>query len=351
VADALADLSRFGEAEAAFRAALARIASHGAEQSPQAIYLETMLAELLDRAGRAGEASVLFRSALDKGRRQLGPRHPQVAQILIKFGFLLNMRGEYQEGEAALDEAIGILEPLGHYDAAAAHGYKGTGLLQREKFVEAREEYARAERMHRSKLGDDNPMTWWSSVYVAYSDARLGKVEEALPRLQAAVAALERLHGADSNDARGPRKYLGEVLRMAGRCEEAEGLHLRSLELERRLFGSEDTVASASTKHQIALDILESGRPERLAEASRFAAESLAFFRTGSPTAARLGEVLATEGRIAAAQGDRARARKALEEAVALLSAARGDDAPSTRTARKALAALAGPRRPVTEEG
>jgi hypothetical protein len=114
------------------------------------------------------------------------------------------------------------------------------------------------------------------AVCVAYSGAA-GKIDVALPRLREAVAALERHHGADSNDARGPRKYLGEVLRMAGRCEEAEALHRRSLDLERRLFGSEDTIASASTKHQIALDILESGRPERLAEARSFASESLAF--------------------------------------------------------------------------
>jgi serine/threonine-protein kinase len=341
LAAALADVSQFAEAETQFRRALERISATGAKHSPQAVQLETDLAEMLDRSGRNAEAAPLFQSALERARSQLGPRHPQVAQILIRYGFLLNNQDRYAEGGAALDEAISILEPLGHYDAAAALRYKGISLAMQERLTEAREAYARAERMQRARVGADHPLTWAAAVNLAYVDALLGDVAGSEARLREAIAALERIHGADSNDVRVPRKYLGEVMRMARRYSEAEAIHRAALEQEARLFGSQDTLASAATKHQIALDLLESGRPDRLSEARRLVAESLAFLRAHPSNAGRLGEYLTTSGRISAAQGDRAAARSDLAEARDLLARVRGEDAPSTRTARRALAALA----------
>ena len=343
VAEALATLSRYAEAEAAFRDALRRLERAGATRSPQSVHLETELADLLDRAGSDEEADARFRSALEKARGVLGPRHPQFAQILIKYGFLHNEQGRYEEGEAALVEAISILEPLGHYDAGAALRYQGFSLLRRERLAEARDDFARAERIFRAKLGDDHPLTWHAVVTVAYTSGRLGGLAEAETRLRAAIAALERLHGAESDDVRVPKSYLGEILRMAGHFEEAEALHRWALDLARRLHGGDDKPAAAAAKNQLALDLLEAGRPERLAEARRFADESLSFLRGRPSEPARLGDVLATSGRIAAAQRDFARARRELAEAVERLSAARSDDAPSTRVARRALAALRPP--------
>jgi hypothetical protein len=148
------------------------------------------------------------------------------------------------------------------------------------------------------------------------------------------------LHGERSNDVRPPRKYLGEVLRLAGRCDEAEAIHRDALALEHELFGAQDILPIAATKHQLALDLLEAGRSELLPEARQLTDGSLAYLRAHEPEPMRLGDVLTTSGRIAAAQGDRARARRELDEAVRLLASTRGENAPSTRTALQALQAL-----------
>jgi hypothetical protein len=136
-----------------------------------------------------------------------------------------------------------------------------------------------------------------------------------------------------------PRKYLGEVLRLAGRFDEAEATHRDVLALERELFGDKDNLAIAATKHQLALDLLGTGRRERLAEARQLMDEALVFVRAQEEPI-RLGELLSTSGRIAAAQSDTARARRELQDAVRLLASSRGAGAPSTRKAAQALQAL-----------
>jgi serine/threonine-protein kinase len=337
---ALAILSRFPEAAAAMREARSRMQRLGAIRTPEGIRLETSLADVLDRMGSLEAADPLFRSALANAREVLGPRNPRVGEILIKQGFLLLEFRRYDEARAALEEAISIFEPLGHYRAAVALRYLGHVHLEREHFAEAAGAYARAERSLRGRLGDDDPMTWAAVASVAFAEARRGDLAGGEARLREAVTAIERIHGADSDDARVPRRRLGEVLRLAGKYDEAEALHRRGLEVDRKLFGGEDNLNAAGSKHQLALDLLESGRRDRLAEARHLADEALAVVRTGRPDATKTGETLTTSGRIAAAQGDLARARRELGEAVELLRADRGEDAPSTRLARSALASL-----------
>jgi serine/threonine-protein kinase len=339
---AFGNLSRYPEAVEVMREAQARLRRLGALRSPHGINLEMNLADNLDRMGRDEEADRLFPGVLRNARAVLGPRHPKVGAILIKQGFLLMEFRRYDAARAALEEAISIFEPLGHYRAGVALRYLGHVYLAQERFREAAEAYSGAERVLRAELGDDHMMTWSAVASVAFAEARAGDVAGGERRMRDAVAALERIHGPDANDIRRPLEQLGEVLRLAGKSDEAEVVHRRVLGLERKLFGAEDNLDVVATKHLLALDLLESGRRDRLAEARRLTDEALAFLRTRPPDPARTGEMLLTSGRIAAAQGDRPRARRELAEAVELTSAAFGEDAPTSRAARRALAAVPG---------
>ena len=343
LAFALAARSRFAEAEGALREALGILGRNRALGSPQAAEMRTGLAEILDSVGRGDEAGKLFDEALEGARAALGPRHPQVAETLIKQGYHFIRQRRPDEAEAALSEAIGILEPLGHFDAGAALRYLGFLDLDRERFAAAHQTFARAEAFLRAKLGPDHPLTWSAVVVSAYSLGRMGEVAPAEARLREAVAALVRIHGADSDDVRVPRKYLGEMVRRAGRPREAATIHREVLELERRLFGTEDHVAIATSKERLAEDLLDAGGGDELAEARRFCDESRAFFEShesNSPRPVRIGHLLALSGRIAAARGDAERARADLTRGLDLLTTNLGPEAPSTTAARRALASL-----------
>jgi tetratricopeptide (TPR) repeat protein len=340
VASALAELSRFPEAEATFRAALDRLGRSGGARSPQGVVLETSFAEVLDTVGKPDEARPHFEAALAGGRAVLGPRHPQVAQVLIKYGFFLTQRRDDQGSRAALEEAVSILEPLGHYDVGSALRYLGFAHLAYERLPEAHQAFARAEEFLRGKLGPEHPSTLAAVVTRAYAQARLGRPQAAEPALREAIAVLVRIHGERSNEVRSPRKYLGEVLRMAGRPVEAEALHRDAMALERELFAGRDTIATASTRHQLALDLLAAGGPVRLVEARRLTDEAIVFLRAHDLEPLRLGDYLITSGRIAAAQGDAARARREIEEAVRYITPRRGPRAPSILLARQTLQAL-----------
>jgi serine/threonine protein kinase/tetratricopeptide (TPR) repeat protein len=340
LAFALAERSRFDEAEKALREALAILGRNHALGSPQAAEMRTGLAEILDSVGRDQEAADLFRQAIESARATLGPRHPQVAETLIKQGFHFIRQHRSDEAEAALREAIGILEPIGHFDAGSALRYLGFLDMDRERFAAAHETFARAETFLSEKLGPDHPLTWSAVVVEAYSLGRMGRVRESERRLREAVDALIRIHGRDADDVRVPRKYLGEMVRRAGRPAEAAAIHRDVLALERRLFGTEEHVSVATSKERLAEDLLDQAGPDELAEARTLCDESLAYFEDRGARPVRVGRLLTLSGRIAAARGHGTRARADLARGLDLLTTNLGPDAPSTTAARRALAKL-----------
>ena len=350
LASALAAASRYEEAERALREALGILAVAGAAASPRAAHLKTTLADLLDIVGRPEEADRYFREALQSARATLGPRHPRVAQTLIKRGAFLIGQDRPVEAEADLEEAIAILEPIGHFDAGAALRYLGFLHLGAERFAEAERTFARAESLLHEKLGADHPLTWAAAVTTAYATGRRGDLAAAESRLREAIRALERLHGADSNDVRVPRKYLGQILRLAGRPAEALEIHLAALRFERELMGGDDNGAVTASKELIVQDLLDLGGAENLVRARLLLDEALATAREREPASARAGRLLALSARLAGARADPARARADLAEALGILESALPPDAPSVREARRALTASAGSR-PAGAEG
>jgi serine/threonine-protein kinase len=336
-------MSRFAEAETALRDALGRYERSGAADDPMALETRATLADLLESMGRSHEALAMLSDVVARQRRVLGPSHPLLADGLLKQGFaLLNMR-RTREARAPLAEAAAILEPLGHFEAASAWRYLGQVDLMEERYAAAFERFVRAEAWYRERTGDDSPLTWAAVVSRALAEAKLGRLAEAEAAQRAAIAALARLHGPESNEVRGPKKHLGETLRAAGRVEEALALHREVLALERRLFGPGEDRAVTASYVQLALDHEARGTPPALAEARRLLDRALAALRRRGDDPVRTGEALAVSGRVAAAQGDPARARRELSEADRLLAAVLAPAAPTRRRLREELGKL---RRP-----
>ncbi len=340
VATAASGLSRFAEAEAALRDALARFERSGAANDPAALMTRAALADVVERLSREQEALALLADVVARSRKVLGPSHPFLADSLLKQGFTLLNTRRIAEARAPLEEAAAILESRGHFDAGSAWRYLGIADLSEERYALARERFVRAERWFRGRLGDDSPLTWAAVVSRAQAEAKLGRLAEAEAAQRAAIAALSRLHGAESDEVRGPKKHLGETLRLAGRIEEALALHREVLAREHRLFGPGESRAVTASYVQLALDQEALGTPPALAEARRLLDRAVAALRRRGNDPVRMGEALAISGRVAAAQGDRARARRELTAADRLLAPALAPEAPTRHRLRAELAKL-----------
>lgn len=334
------NLSHYEAAEALQREALARLARIGGAKSPQAIRIEGELAEVLSSLDRNAESEEHFRIALANAREVLGPRHPETGQVLIRYGFLAGTMLRMRESDAMLEEAAEIFRAHGHFDYGAAVRYLGYNSMRQERFAEARVRFAEAERFFRETLGGDDPMTWAAVVSRALAEMKVGRLIEAEPAQREAIAALTRIHGAESDPVRAPMKHLGENLRRQGRIAEALLLHQQTLAIESKIFGDKPTLATATTHAQLAEDLLATGAASGTTGARREIAEALAYFEK-IDDAPHLGRALETSARIALAEGDRRRARRDLERAVALLTNSLDAAAPSLAQAKRELARLA----------
>jgi serine/threonine-protein kinase len=335
-ASILGNLSRFDEAERAARDGLAILAA-----SPRVTPLEVsgarrLLAELLAVDGRREEAAAEYANVLAQQRAAVGSDHVEVAQTLIKQGYVLSELRRDAQAERALREAIRILEPLGHYDVGSARRYLGFCLMSEERYAEAEQQFVVAERFLRSKVGDDHPLVWGAVLSEGWARLRLGRLDDAERTLTRVVDHYERI-GPESYEIRTALKYLGEVARLQGRVDKALALHRRTREIEIKIFGTPAHPGVAASNYQIALDLLALGTPERLAEARQKIDEAIAFLRRTDPGHPRLDEFLVASGRIALAAGDRTRARQDLAEAVARLRDHRGEGHPATREAAALL--------------
>jgi serine/threonine-protein kinase len=335
-ADLLGGLSRFAEAEKAAREGIAILEAAPGAGRLEVSFARRTLAELLGLSNRREEAAVQYAAVLAQQRTAVGPDHLEVAQTLIKQGFLFIELRRNREAEGALREAVRILAPLGHYDAGSARRYLGFCLMNQGRFAEAEREFIAVERFFRSKVGDDHPMVWAALISQGWARLRMGRYEEAARTLTPVVEHYERA-GPESNEIRAALKYLGETFLFCGQPRRALELHRRAREIEVKIFGTAAHPGVVASDHLIALDLLELGTPADLAEARSRLDQAAAFLRGSDPGHPRLDEILVASGRVALALGDRPRARRDLAEAVTRLRAHRGETHSDTREAEALL--------------
>lgn len=109
--DALAGLGRLGDAEAAYREALALFARTAPDHAEVAYALHNLADTLADR-GRAAEAEATYRDAIARKTRVLGPTHHELAPSLNNLAHLLDRNGRRAEAREASRQAVAIAAAL-----------------------------------------------------------------------------------------------------------------------------------------------------------------------------------------------------------------------------------------------
>jgi len=215
----------FAAAEAGFRESLMRRRRVYGDDHPNVAWAEADLAWTLHERARHDEAASLLRTALPKLRQRLGDVHLYVTETIQRLGAVSLAQRDFVTAQAMLDDAVA------RYRTLASHPVEGlVGALGNvAKLHWARDERQQAIATQRQALDDAEralpPTHFLLSVgktNLAFMLSESGDVDGAIPLL---ADALQRSSAnGRSGEARLQRQRLVELLRRAGRDEEASAI-------------------------------------------------------------------------------------------------------------------------------
>jgi tetratricopeptide (TPR) repeat protein/tRNA A-37 threonylcarbamoyl transferase component Bud32 len=354
--EALEQNQRYPEAEAAYRRAAVLLERRLGPRSLLVATTQDSLAGLLDRMGRTAEARPLLERAVAIQRAVLGPRAERLAETLFSYGILLAHEEDYAAADRSFTEALAIFGPE-HFESGHCLRYLGLSAMGQERYREASGLYARAAETYRRTLGEDDVQRWRATADLGLAHLRLGRLAEARGELATALAGIERGAGANAYELVQPLQELAEVETSAGEADAAVATLRRARALDERLFHTVERPSVARTDLLLGRALLAraggglrggggggggGGAAGDRREARRVLDEGLGIYARVHPRDVLRGESLVESGRLALAEGDRARARADLAAAVPLLAARKGPDHAETREARALLADAGG---------
>ncbi|HEY2291721.1 MAG TPA: serine/threonine-protein kinase [Thermoanaerobaculia bacterium] len=316
----LEQAQQYEEAEKVYRQSLASFERLFGPHHPKVAVSQRDLAGLLDRLSRPDEARKLFEAAIATQRATLGPRHLDLANSLFSYGVLLQYQQEHQAADAAFNEALDIFGP-DRFEAGHCLRYLGLSAMDEERYQDAAELFTRAAETYRRIWGKDDLQRWRAIANLGWAHLKLKQVPLARRELSEAVASVERLAGPESYELRMPLKELGQTLTEAGANDEAVATLQRERRLEEKLFGTIRHREVGGSDLLLAQALIARDGPADRQAARHTLDEALGIFSSVSPKELLNGETLLESGKLALADGDRARARRELAAAEPILLA------------------------------
>ncbi|MBZ4413498.1 serine/threonine-protein kinase [Myxococcus sp. XM-1-1-1] len=250
--------------------------------------------------------------------RHVGAEHPFVAMTLNNLaGTLIKLR-RYDEGLATYDESIRLFERIHGPGQPASylmslHGNIGAVEASRGRYEPAREALERAWALAREHRPPGHPDRAFVAGNLAVVLAGLGKVDDAVARVEAMRAELDaaQAEGRRSQRHADLQTRMAEIFLKVRRFEQAA----TQARAAAALLGELGVHAERATPLcRLAMALLGSGR---LVDAERVAREAVTLReRTGSSLPEDLAEARSILGQVLLAKGDAEQARGLLDQAL-----------------------------------
>lgn len=233
----LDDAGRLDEAETAYRRSQEILERNLGADHLHLGQSYLSLGVLLNRRGEPAEAEALIQRALALRRRTLGDRHVQTGQTLQLLADFLVGHDRLDEAERAGREALAIFSAANpkHFEVGKCLNGLAIAAAKRGDQRHAERLYRQARANFEESLGRDHPFFWWTTVNLANALAALERFDESEPLHREALAALERVSGAESADAQWAHEMLAKALRKQGRTAEADAEQARARAIAVRL--------------------------------------------------------------------------------------------------------------------
>ena len=295
------------------------------------------IGEAYQRLGALDSAATHLTFAAERWQEAHGARSWPRARALETLGRVQSIRGQFEEAERTLDEALSIALDVAGPDALeAATAWSSIGNMRANRwdFQAAEAAYLEALRIREAIQGPANPHTITLVSNLGSNYTQAGRFEEGIEFGRRALDARLALHGetlhlevAYSTDA------LASALEMAGRFDEAEPLYLRSMEIREALLGPDHPNVTV-LKNNLGALYVRTGRHE---QGVPLLGEVVAAERRHVLNPMRLGQSLSNYGTALGRAGRYAEAIDALRESEALFSELLGSDDPVLAFPRNGL--------------
>lgn len=309
-------------------------------EHPDTAEILNSLGRLLHDQGALAEARPLVERALAIYEKQLGPEHPDTAASLNNLARLLHDLGALAEAHPLFLRALAIYEKqLGpeHPDTATILNNLAGLLHEQGAQSEARPLYERALAIREQQLGPEHPATAASLGNLAALLHAQGALAEARPLLERALGICERQLGPEHPSTAMGLNNLAVLLRAQGDLDEARRLYEHALAIEKKWLGPEHP-RTAATLSNLAFLVQNQGG---LAEARALFERALTIYEKQlGPQHPETAMSLNNLAGLFVARGQSARALPLLERALAILEATLGPDDPRTRRVRHNLQSL-----------
>jgi eukaryotic-like serine/threonine-protein kinase len=277
--------------------------------------------------GAPDSAGIHLAFAAEAWREAHGARSVPRALALEALGRIQLGRGQFEEAEGTLAEALSIALDVAGPDALeTATVWNATGNVRhaRSQLEAAEAAFREALRIREAALGPSHPETAivLNNLGLLYTDA--GRFEEGIEYSRQALEAYLALHGDTPHlEVAYSTNNLASTLETAGRFDEAEPLYLRSMEIREALLDS-DHPHVTQIKNNLGTLYIRTGRLE---EAVPLLAEVVATHRRRGLEPADLGAGLNNYGTALHRSGRPAEAIDALRESEAIFVELQGSDA------------------------
>jgi len=287
--------------------------------------LALVLAEAYEKLGLYPAAEPLARRALDERRRLHGPEHADVASALNALGWIQRQRGDLEQAEATLREAVragrAVFPPEG--DDRLARALNDLGVVH-----QARGDYDDAETAYGESLDMRRRLSGESSIGIFVTMSNLaavlygrGDLEGAATMTEHAAAGFGRLLGDDHERSVIAQGNLAAIRAAQGDHERAAAAYAELVQRNRRLFGARHPQLSYALMAH-ANELVQLGRHD---EAEPLLRESLDIARESfGPRHERVAHTLRVRGDAAHGGGRHEAAVANYTEALEILASALG---------------------------
>jgi len=314
-------LGEYDRSAALFRADLDRQRRNGGSRSLAAATDLSRIADALYEQNKYDASGPLYEDALSIARERLGPRAPQIAELLWDIAGVRRNRGDLAGAEAFDKDALAIYVGIAGDDSTEAAGVRESLSIlyaQEGRFAESASLQAQVVETRARHLSADHPFTLNSRYNLAYTYVNLGHFEDAIPMAEDVVARQRRVLGPRHDRLAVSLRILARALDQAGRAGDALAPAAEALAIQTAEFGPVHV--------QVAIDHVWQAVAEmhagRLANAEADARNALAYYdahpdpRADAPHLRTLiGSVLGAAGHLDEADAQMSRAAADLRAA------------------------------------
>lgn len=192
------------------------------------------------------KAEPLLRESLATYKQELGPDHPDVANVSHLLGFMLLRKGEYDEAETLFEEAKRIYyDHYGNYDTHYAYALKMMGNLYSEtgRQKHALDQYNKAIEIYERNSVPEIAGTYMDRGYLLMDFERFNEAQKSLKR---SIALFKKYYEESDVAVANAFTGLGQTAHLQGNLSEAKDYHRKALQIRTDIFEPGHTYIASS---------------------------------------------------------------------------------------------------------